>query len=252
VIYPRRLFYSVSIQLASCTSSEQSNLIHSSRRRLAPMQACSASVLLYRQRRCLDESSGMAKSLDVFGWLQADTVAAVWTAAAAIHREKNTIEAAAAAGLQPQQAAANKLIGASPSPRAQARLFPHRAFAFACKSSPAIGKSMGGRAVGAVGFVGRQLLWLGLGTSHPHCRQPPWSNNQLPCWRGWVPSNSSSAPCWTWTRSRRGSLTDARSMRRSRPVGIDCSGPLSSLHSCSAVRGAVSFPTRGRVSRTAQ
>jgi hypothetical protein len=33
----------------------------------------------------------------VFGWLQADTVAAVWTAAAAIHREKNTVEAAAAA-----------------------------------------------------------------------------------------------------------------------------------------------------------
>jgi hypothetical protein len=43
----------------------------------------------------------------VFDWLQADTVAAVWTAAAAIHREKNTVEAAA--GLQPQQAAANKL-----------------------------------------------------------------------------------------------------------------------------------------------
>jgi hypothetical protein len=49
-------------------------------------------------------------SSGVFGWLQADTVAAVWTAAAAIHREKNTVEAAAAAGLQPQQAAANKLI----------------------------------------------------------------------------------------------------------------------------------------------
>jgi hypothetical protein len=48
--------------------------------------------------------------LGVFGWLQADTVAAVWTAAAAIHREKNTVEAAAAAGLQPQQAAANKLV----------------------------------------------------------------------------------------------------------------------------------------------
>jgi hypothetical protein len=47
----------------------------------------------------------------VFGWLQADTVAAVWTAAAAIHREKNTVEAAAAAGLQPQQAAANKTTG---------------------------------------------------------------------------------------------------------------------------------------------
>jgi hypothetical protein len=46
----------------------------------------------------------------VFGWLQADTVAAVWTAAAEIHREKNTVEAAAAAGLQPQQAAANKLV----------------------------------------------------------------------------------------------------------------------------------------------
>jgi hypothetical protein len=45
----------------------------------------------------------------VFGWLQADTVAAVWITAAAIHREKNTVEAAAAAGLQPQQAAANKL-----------------------------------------------------------------------------------------------------------------------------------------------
>jgi hypothetical protein len=49
----------------------------------------------------------------VFGWLQADTVAAVWTAAAAIHREKNTVEAAAAAGLQPQQAAANKLLDSS-------------------------------------------------------------------------------------------------------------------------------------------
>jgi hypothetical protein len=48
--------------------------------------------------------------LGVFGWLQADTVAAVWIAAAAIHREKNTVEAAAAAGLQPQQAAANKLV----------------------------------------------------------------------------------------------------------------------------------------------
>jgi hypothetical protein len=48
--------------------------------------------------------------MGVFGWLQADTVAAVWTAAAAIHREKNTVEAAAAAGLQPQQAAANKLM----------------------------------------------------------------------------------------------------------------------------------------------
>jgi hypothetical protein len=47
--------------------------------------------------------------MGVFGWLQADTVAAIWTAAAAIHREKNTVEAAAAAGLQPQQAAANKL-----------------------------------------------------------------------------------------------------------------------------------------------
>jgi hypothetical protein len=46
----------------------------------------------------------------VFGWLQADTVAAVWIAAAAIHREKNTVEAAAAAGLQPQQAAANKPV----------------------------------------------------------------------------------------------------------------------------------------------
>jgi hypothetical protein len=51
--------------------------------------------------------------MGVFGWLQADTVAAVWTAAAAIHREKNTVEAAAAAELQPQQAAANKLYGVS-------------------------------------------------------------------------------------------------------------------------------------------
>jgi hypothetical protein len=50
------------------------------------------------------------ETLGVFGWLQADTVAAVWIAAAAIHREKNTVEAAAAAGLQPQQAAANKLL----------------------------------------------------------------------------------------------------------------------------------------------
>jgi hypothetical protein len=41
-----------------------------------------------------------------------DELAAVWIAAAAIHREKNTVEAAAAAGLQPQQAAANKLYAA--------------------------------------------------------------------------------------------------------------------------------------------
>jgi hypothetical protein len=52
--------------------------------------------------------------MGVSGWLQADTVAAVWIAAAAIHREKNTVEAAAAAGLQPQQAAANKLYKCSP------------------------------------------------------------------------------------------------------------------------------------------
>jgi 2-hydroxychromene-2-carboxylate isomerase len=51
---------------------------------------------------------GIQKRMSVFGGLQADTVAAVWIAAAAIHREKNTVEAAAAAGLQPQQAAANK------------------------------------------------------------------------------------------------------------------------------------------------
>jgi hypothetical protein len=57
------------------------------------------------------EASGLNASMALFGWLQADTVAAVWTAAAAIHREKNTVEAAAAAGLQPQQAAANKLNG---------------------------------------------------------------------------------------------------------------------------------------------
>jgi hypothetical protein len=55
------------------------------------------------------EGLGGRKNEGVFGWLQADTVAAVWIAAAAIHREKNTVEAAAAAGLQPQQAAANKL-----------------------------------------------------------------------------------------------------------------------------------------------
>jgi hypothetical protein len=47
--------------------------------------------------------SFIALFMGVFGWLQADTVAAVWTAAAAIHREKNTVEAAAAAGLQPQR-----------------------------------------------------------------------------------------------------------------------------------------------------
>jgi hypothetical protein len=50
----------------------------------------------------------LKRPMGVFGWLQADTVAAVWIAAAAIHREKNTVEVAAAAGLQPQQAAANK------------------------------------------------------------------------------------------------------------------------------------------------
>jgi hypothetical protein len=56
------------------------------------------------------EPSSEPQRTGVFGWLQADTVAAVWIAAAAIHREKNTVEAAAAAGLQPQQAAANKLV----------------------------------------------------------------------------------------------------------------------------------------------
>jgi hypothetical protein len=40
--------------------------------------------------------------MGVFGWLQADTVAAVWIAAAAIHREKNTVEAAAAASRSEQ------------------------------------------------------------------------------------------------------------------------------------------------------
>jgi hypothetical protein len=39
-------------------------------------------------------AAGTPKGKGVFGWLQADTVAAVWTAAAAIHREKNTVEAA--------------------------------------------------------------------------------------------------------------------------------------------------------------
>lgn len=59
-------------------------------------------------------------------------------------------------------------------------------------------------------------------------------------------------PFTPWQPDRR------RSMRRSRPVGIDCSGPLSSLHSCSAVRCAVSSPpavgqpaVTDRVSRTA-
>jgi hypothetical protein len=33
----------------------------------------------------------------MFSWLQAGTVAVVWTTVAAIHREKNTVEAAAAA-----------------------------------------------------------------------------------------------------------------------------------------------------------
>jgi hypothetical protein len=61
--------------------------------------------------------------MGVFGWLQADTVAAVWTAAAAIHREKNTVEAAAAAGLQPQQAAANKLMPLCPAAPLHERLF---------------------------------------------------------------------------------------------------------------------------------
>jgi hypothetical protein len=55
------------------------------------------------------QTCGAHATRGVFGWLQADTVAAVWIAAAAIHRGKNTVEAAAAAGLQPQQAAANKL-----------------------------------------------------------------------------------------------------------------------------------------------
>jgi hypothetical protein len=55
----------------------------------------------------VENSKQGMQSKGVFGWLQADTVAAVWIAAAAIHREKNSVEAAAAAGLQPQQAAAN-------------------------------------------------------------------------------------------------------------------------------------------------
>jgi hypothetical protein len=43
----------------------------------------------------LNQQLNHALSTGVFGWLQADTVAGVWTAAAAIHREKNTVEAAA-------------------------------------------------------------------------------------------------------------------------------------------------------------
>jgi hypothetical protein len=62
----------------------------------------------------------------VFGWLQADTVAVVWIAAAAIHREKNTVEAAAAAGLQPQQAAANKLPVITLTPRSNRNMLKRR------------------------------------------------------------------------------------------------------------------------------
>jgi hypothetical protein len=72
----------------------------------APPWPCLASTVLHGSA-CIHPSS----SLGVFGWLQADTVAAVWTTAAAIHREKNTVEAAAAAGLQPQQAAEHFLLG---------------------------------------------------------------------------------------------------------------------------------------------
>jgi hypothetical protein len=42
----------------------------------------------------------------MFGWLQAGTVAAVWTAVAAIHREKNTVEAAAVAAASRSKQAA--------------------------------------------------------------------------------------------------------------------------------------------------
>jgi predicted metalloprotease len=69
-------------------------------------------------------STAQSQRHGVFGWLQADTVAAVWTAAAAIHREKNTVEAAAAAGLQPQQAAANKLTAPRKSQHEQHCLAP--------------------------------------------------------------------------------------------------------------------------------
>jgi uncharacterized membrane protein len=65
-------------------------------------------ILFFFARAPLRQENERLFSMGVFGWLQADTVAAVWIAAAAIHREKNTVEAAAAAGLQPQQAAANK------------------------------------------------------------------------------------------------------------------------------------------------
>jgi hypothetical protein len=67
-------------------------------------------TLVVRLKSLLENRGRDLRIYGVFGWLQADTVAAVWIAAAAIHREKNTVEAAAAAGLQPQQAAANKLI----------------------------------------------------------------------------------------------------------------------------------------------
>jgi hypothetical protein len=87
---------------------------------LLSVHRCSASVQVTRHasplhsvfKSCLLASRIFVFTLGsstqrVFGRLQADTVAAVWTAAAAIHREKNTVEAAAAVGLQPQQAAAN-------------------------------------------------------------------------------------------------------------------------------------------------
>jgi hypothetical protein len=65
-------------------------------------------IIISTESRLWDMRVQTVSPMGVFGRLQADTVAAVWTAAAAIHREKNTVEAAAAAGLQPQQAAANK------------------------------------------------------------------------------------------------------------------------------------------------
>jgi hypothetical protein len=84
----------------------------------ASAAACSKTVFVFLPKpRVLEWNSIFIFTLacqkllwGVFGWLQADTVAAVWTAAAAIYREKNTVEASAAAGLQPQQAAANKLM----------------------------------------------------------------------------------------------------------------------------------------------
>jgi hypothetical protein len=160
------------------------------------------------------------------------TVAAVWTAAAAIHREKNTVEAAAAAGLQPQQAAANKPSstilankppslerapvpsGRVPVPQQHCAFSPHepRSASPHQSSDPADGRT-NTRDKEAVAVQCDRLDWTGRegsGGSTRGAGEPPA-----------VPSGSGFCPnprVWTWAPAN--SAGGAGEVRCGRPVRL--------------------------------